>query len=116
MRIGQLAKATGASVRAIRHYEAMGLLTSQRSENQYREFSQADVERVKIIRLFLSIGICLEEIKEYAPCFQPEIITGSKAHDKLRTLLDEKVKMIETQIDSLTSLRSKLLKFLKGLP
>ena len=51
-RIGALAAATGLSVRALRHYDEIGLLApSGRSEAGHRLYSTSDVERLYRIRL-----------------------------------------------------------------
>ncbi len=47
LKIGELAKKTGLTVRTLRHYDAMGLLApSCRSEAGYRLYSGDDVERL----------------------------------------------------------------------
>jgi len=40
VRIGELARATGATPRALRHYEQAGLITSQRAPNGYRTYDE----------------------------------------------------------------------------
>ena len=48
MQIGEAARATGLTVKAIRHYEAIGLLHVERS-GVYRDFSADEIERLRII-------------------------------------------------------------------
>ena len=46
-RIGEVAAATGLTVRALRHYDEIGLLVpSQRSAAGFRLYSDADVRRL----------------------------------------------------------------------
>lgn len=40
MRIGELARRTGVSVRALRYYEEQGLLVPARAANGYREYTE----------------------------------------------------------------------------
>lgn len=47
MRIGELAARTGCSVRALRHYEHAGVLSSVRQDNGYRSFTPDDAARVR---------------------------------------------------------------------
>jgi DNA-binding transcriptional MerR regulator len=62
-RIGVLASSTGLSVRALRHYDEIGLLRpSGRSEAGHRLYSASDVERLYRIRLLRSLGVGLPEI------------------------------------------------------
>lgn len=70
MRIGELAAHTGSSVRALRHYEHAGVLSSVRQDNGYRSFTPEDIARVRLIRMFVSVGFTLDEIRRFAPCWQ----------------------------------------------
>lgn len=56
MRISELSHLTGVSTRAIRHYEEKGLLTAERLDNNYRDFSEAAVEHIRSIQLDLMRG------------------------------------------------------------
>lgn len=47
MKIGELARRTGVAPRLLRYYEQQGLITAQRAENGYREYSEADVAQVE---------------------------------------------------------------------
>ncbi|HEY8454664.1 MAG TPA: MerR family DNA-binding transcriptional regulator [Actinopolymorphaceae bacterium] len=58
MRIGELARRTGVSVRALRYYEEQGLLSADRSPNGYREYDESAVDRVDQIQLLYSAGLC----------------------------------------------------------
>ena len=47
----------------IRFYEKEGLLTPQRNNNSYREYSNEDIERLKKIIILRKIGISVEDIR-----------------------------------------------------
>lgn len=50
MRIGTLAQHLGTTPHAVRFYERHGLLPPpERTENGYREYSEADVERLRLL-------------------------------------------------------------------
>jgi DNA-binding transcriptional MerR regulator len=50
-KVGELAKRTGVSVRALHHYDEIGLLSpSHRSEAGYRLYTEIDVARLQQIR------------------------------------------------------------------
>ena len=84
MKIGQAAAASGVTVKAIRHYEAIGLLKLLERSGSYRELSCADVERLKIIARCRHLGFSLLETKrvlslvdEARPaCPEPEAMLG----------------------------------------
>jgi len=46
MRIGELSKATGVSVRSLRYFEQKGLLAASRLQSGYREYPKLAVEQV----------------------------------------------------------------------
>ena len=68
MKISELSKKTGASIRSIRHYEKKNLITAVRLENDYREFDESAVKRIRIIQLYLGLGLTTEQIEEILKC------------------------------------------------
>ena len=63
MKIGQLAGATGMTVRTLHHYDEIGLLRpSERTEAGYRLYSDADVQRLFRIRALRRLGLGLDEV------------------------------------------------------
>jgi len=59
MRISEVSRLTGASAKAIRLYEARGLLPPVPRVNRYRDYSEQDVAWVQLIRQALGLGIGL---------------------------------------------------------
>lgn len=65
MQIGELAERTGMSLRTIRHYDEVGLLTpSGRSEGGFRLYTQADFVRLMVIRRMKPLGFSLDEMAD----------------------------------------------------
>lgn len=65
LKIGELAKQTDTSTRTIRHYIAIGLLTSyeQVNTNKSRKiFRTSEIEKLKTIKLLRFLGFNLNEI------------------------------------------------------
>ncbi|MBQ4065307.1 MAG: MerR family transcriptional regulator [Clostridia bacterium] len=65
MKINQVETITGLTQKAIRLYEAKGLLRVDRSENGYRNYSERDVETLKTIKLLREAGVAIPDIKLY---------------------------------------------------
>src|SRR5215211_2689605 len=62
-RIGELAKATGLTVRTLHYYDEIGLLVaSVRTDAGHRMYADADVERLYRICLLRRLGLPLGEI------------------------------------------------------
>ncbi|MCB5293278.1 MerR family transcriptional regulator [Arthrobacter sp. SO3] len=65
MHIGELAERTGLSLRTIRHYDDVGLLpATARTGGGFRVYSEADVERLMLIKQMKPLGFSLEEMAE----------------------------------------------------
>lgn len=63
-KVGELARRTGLSVRALHHYDEIGLLQpSLRSPAGHRLYGQGDLERLQRIQSLRSMGLALEEIR-----------------------------------------------------
>lgn len=65
IQIGEVAERTGLSLRTIRYYEEVGLVTpSARSVGGFRLYSETDVARLRLIRRMKPLEFSLEEMKD----------------------------------------------------
>jgi len=64
MFIGKLALLTGATPKAIRLYESIGLIPIPLRQGKYRVYSDKDVALVHMIRRAQAVGFNLAELKE----------------------------------------------------
>ncbi len=72
MKIGELARQTGMTASSIRFYEASGLIRSgRRLENGYRDYPDATIDTLNIIRCGQQLGFALEEIRSMLPNHKP---------------------------------------------
>ena len=65
MRVGELARRTGTTVRALRYYESAGLVVPQRLGNGYREYDPIAVRLVAQIRELTALGLRVEETRPF---------------------------------------------------
>jgi peroxiredoxin/DNA-binding transcriptional MerR regulator len=65
MRVGELARRTGTTVRALRYYEAAGLVVPRRLGNGYREYEGVAVRQVAQIRELMALGLSVEETRPF---------------------------------------------------
>ena len=113
MRIGELSERTGASVRSLRYYEKKGLISSERLENGYRDFSEAQVERVRTVQFYLGLGLSTDHIegslkckdRDASPERNPEI---NEECEELLMLYEEKLSEMDGQMQSLSEARARL--------
>src|SRR6478735_4070544 len=80
-KVGELAARTGLTVRALHHYDAVGLLCpSDRTESAHRSghrlYTAADVARLHQILCLKQLGFGLEQIGEYLsrPDYDPRVV------------------------------------------
>ncbi|WP_242888669.1 MerR family transcriptional regulator [Actinomadura litoris] len=85
-RIGELSQRTGVSQRLLRYYEEQGLLRPSRRPSGYREYDEADAERVRRIRTLLAAGLNTTTIADVLPC---TIDTGEGLAAACPGLLDD---------------------------
>ncbi len=64
MKIKQVEELVGITRKNIRFYEEQGLLSPGRAENGYREYNEADIIRLKQIKLLRTLTLPIEEIRE----------------------------------------------------
>ena len=64
MTIGELAARGGVATSALRFYETIGLLSSERTDAGHRRYRRHALRRVAFIRIAQGIGMTLEEVGE----------------------------------------------------
>jgi DNA-binding transcriptional MerR regulator len=86
MRIGDVARRSGVSVRAVRYYEEQRLLVAERTPNGQRTFPEAAVERVRLIQLFYAAGLSSRAIEQLLP----SVDSGTATPEALDLLATER--------------------------
>lgn len=99
MNIKDVSTLTGVSVRTLQHYDKIKLLSPKRNpQNDYREYTDEDLDLLQQILLFKACGFPLKEIKRmiYNPRFN-----RIKAYELQRKLLLHEKERIEKMLDTL---------------
>ncbi|MEV6346472.1 MerR family transcriptional regulator [Actinoplanes sp. NPDC051851] len=65
MRVGELARRTRTTVRALRYYESVGLVVPRRLSNGYREYDPVAERQVAQIRELMALGLAVEETRPF---------------------------------------------------
>lgn len=99
LKIGELAKRTGLTVRTLHHYDALELLSpSARSDAGYRLYNQTDIARLHRILALRRFGLSLADIGAYLT--SPDL--------PLAALLERQIDMLNQQIEQASVLRGRL--------
>jgi MerR family copper efflux transcriptional regulator len=89
LQIGEVAENVGLSLRTVRYYEEVGLVTpASRSEGGFRLYSDADVERLRLLKRMKPLGLSLEEMRELADLIERSELPAGLSKRDLRTLVD----------------------------
>src|SRR5262245_45281483 len=101
-KVGELAKQTGLSVRALHYYEEIGLLSpSHRTGSGHRLYTASDVARLQQILSLRQLGFALDEIRE---CLKTKRFTPLR-------LIEQHLSHVRAQI----ALKERLCERLEGL-
>ena len=102
MKIGELARQTGLTIRALRYYEEVGLLVpSGRMESGYRLYGPEEIEQLHRILSLKQLGLSLDEIRT---CLEdPGFSPGEMIRKQLRQLEEEMAmqKQLRRQLEML---------------
>lgn len=99
LKVGELAQRSGLTVRALHHYDQIGLLVpSARSESGYRLYTAADVARLHAIQALRGLGVPLGEIGT---------LLASDGSD-LPAIVARQTRALDQQIAQATALRERL--------
>lgn len=105
MLIGELARRTGLTTKAIRFYEALGLVRPpSRTDGGYRDYDEDVLGRISFIRAGQAIGFTLGELREVI-AFRDQ---GRTPCSHVAALLEAKAAAIDHRIEELLSLRQTL--------
>ncbi|AZO46035.1 MerR family DNA-binding transcriptional regulator [Mesorhizobium sp. M7D.F.Ca.US.005.01.1.1] len=89
VRIGEMAKKYGVTLRTLRFYEDKGLLNPQR-DGSTRLYTRRDKARLKLILLGRKVGFSLRDVKQMMDLYDP---TGSNTK-QLKLALDKSEKQL----------------------
>ncbi|MGH3342222.1 MAG: heavy metal-responsive transcriptional regulator [Carbonactinosporaceae bacterium] len=105
MTIGQAAQAAGITRKAVRVYEARGLLPqTERSRAGYRLYGPDDVELLTFIRRARTLGLHLDDVREVLEIRRG----GTTPCDAVRDLLDARINELDATVKDLFALRQAL--------
>ncbi len=110
MRISEVSRRTGVSIRSLRYYEQKRLLCARRLENGYRDLDEEAVKRVQTIQMYLGLGLTTEQIEEILACTgtSPSPHPLPVCEEELLALYQDKLQDIEHQMVVLTALHTRL--------
>jgi DNA-binding transcriptional MerR regulator len=119
MSIGRFARLTGLTVKALRHYDEVGLLrpAAVDAETGYRSYGAEQVRRAETIRMLRRLELPLDDVRELLDTDDPELVRRILVDHQRRTairsaelsvvlqglqpLIDGKEQVMDTKAESL---------------
>lgn len=109
--IGELARSSGATRRALRHYHAIGLLVpAHRTPSGYRRYTTADAVRLRRIHTLRALGLSLYQVGT--------LLDGDEA-GPLMAIIADRLRVTEREVESARVRRERLgdaLEAIRGSP
>lgn len=103
MKIGDLARSTGVSVRSLRYYEQRRLISARRTPGGQRIYDEDAVERVALIKELFAAGISSDGVVQMLPC----IDSGTATPAMVERLVCERAR-IDAEMKRLAATRDRL--------
>jgi Cu(I)-responsive transcriptional regulator len=104
--IGAASDASRVSQRMIRHYEKIGLIPSAaRRDSGYRDYSDADVHRLRFIANARDLGFPIEEIRKLLDLWSDR----ARASAEVKALAESRAADLGRKADALNAMRAALM-------
>ena len=108
MNIGQASKASGVSTKMIRYYDEIGLVRpASRTESNYREFDEREINELRFIRRARSLGFSMPEITQLLSLWRDRDRPSREVKaiaEKHVNELDARIAEMQTMADTLRHL------------
>jgi DNA-binding transcriptional MerR regulator len=118
VRIGEASAAAGLTPRALRYYEQRGLLASRRTPSGHRDYDEADVHRLRIIRELLGAGLTIGDLQAFTHVLNGDFAQKAEAaarltddqigHCPVVEVTNRRLAELDQRIERLTELRARL--------
>src|SRR5918992_4838122 len=105
MTIGEVARRSGVAASALRFYDELGLIASERAGSGHRRFPRSVLRRIAFIVFAQRIGLSLEEIGAELAKLPPDRVPTRRDWARLNREWSER---IDERIDELQRLKAGL--------
>lgn len=104
--IGQTAARSGVRTSALRYYESLGLITSERTAGDQRRYARETLRRIAVIRAAQLLGLTLREIRvalnELPAARTPDRHDWQRLSQSWRGSLDQRIADLQALRDRLS--------------
>lgn len=104
MKIGEVAKLTGLSTKAIRHYHDIGLVVAVRSDNGYREYLPKQQQALLFVARCKALGFSLDQCGQLLHLYENE----SREAAEVKALAKHQLELVRNKLAQLAELEREL--------
>lgn len=104
MLISEAARASGLTPKMIRHYEELGLLSSERAENGYRVYQAQDLDTLHFIVRAKDLGFSLTDIQQLTSLWR----NRQRPSSEVKHLAQTHIQQLESRAAQLLDMAAKL--------
>lgn len=104
MNIGTASQKSGLPARTIRYYEDIGLLQPMRADNGYRDYSGADINRLRFLQRARGLGFSVEQCRQLLSLYDDR----SRESADVKAIAEVKLTEIDRKLVELQELRDSL--------
>lgn len=108
IRIGEVARGAGVSVRAVRYYEQQGLLAAERSPSGQRLYRTDAIDLVRFFQQMYAAGLTSQRIAELLPCWD-----AGHTNAEQRAMLRVERDRIQAKVDDLQAALDRLDRYIE---
>lgn len=110
MNIGKAASLSGLQPTTIRYYEQIGLVSSTRRDNGYRDYSDNDINQLRFVHQARSLGFDIEDCRKLLQLYSDP----NRASANVKEVAEEHLAAVEQKIEELTAMRQSLAKLVEA--
>lgn len=104
MKIGEVAKRCGLSVKTVRYYHDIGLVKADRLANGYRSYGQRQLDQLRFLGNCRKIGFSLEQCEQLLSLY----VDRNRASADVKKIAAAHLDEIESRLAQLSQLRDSL--------
>ena len=104
MNIGQASASSGLPAKTIRYYEDIGLISPDRSDNGYRDFSETHMHKLAFLSRARGLGFTIEDCRTLLSLYEDT----DRASADVKAMAREHLDKISHKIDELKAMQNTL--------
>ena len=104
MNIGTVSEKSGLPAKTIRYYEDIGLISPDRRDNGYRDYTSEDVHRLRFLQRSRGLGFSVEQCRQLLSLYGDT----HRESAEVKAIAEAKLTEIDRKLVELQSLRDML--------